>query len=58
MGESWIATLGVAACLGLLAAAPARAAETPTLDEGLEPLRSDFNAEAENVRAVLLVGPT
>lgn len=28
------------------------------LDEDLEPLRADFNAKADHVRAVLLVGPT
>lgn|GEM_PF-6385672 len=43
--------------------APPPAAKTDprgyvVLDQNLEPFRSDFNAKADHVRAVLLVGPT
>ena len=46
---------------GILLAAgpsPAQAQDYPVLDEQLEPVREQFNADAGKVRLVLLLDPT
>lgn len=60
LGARGLLALGIVACGFCACASPARSAAPgyELVGEDLEPFRSAFNAASDDVRAVLLVGPT